>query len=87
MADSTSTLAQEQMRQWLENWRRVNKVQDELVRSEPQPDSAASLESGISLIEFARSLHHENPQPADGRDADDESVRRTWCRLRAAHVR
>jgi hypothetical protein len=87
MADSTSTLAQEQMRQYLENWRRVNKAQDELVRSEPARDPAASFESGFSLIELARALRQASPQRGEADDADAESVRRTWCRLRAPYIR
>lgn len=75
------------MRQWLENWRRVNEAQNELVRCEPQPDSTASLGSGFALIELARALRQASPQPGEAGDAGVESVRRTWCRLRAPYIR
>ena len=87
MADTTSATARAQLRQWMENWRLVNEAQDSLVRSESKPDPATSLEAGLSLIAFARSLGRDNARPPHERDADDEAVRRTWRRLRAAHVR
>lgn len=86
MADTTSASIREQMRRWIENWRVVNEAQDDLVRSEPTPDPAASLEAGLALIAFARSIREGRPHLADGREVDEESVRRTWRRLRAAHV-
>ena len=87
MTDTTSATTRAQLRQWMENWRVVNEAQDSLVRSEFTPDPTTSLEAGLSLITFARSLGRDNARPSPGRDADDEAVRRTWRRLRAAHVR
>jgi hypothetical protein len=74
------------MRRWIENWREVNEAQDDLVRSEPTPDAAASLEAGLSLIAFAGSIRERHPQIEAEREVDEESVRCTWRRLRAAHV-
>ena len=87
VADTTSALAREQMRQWLENWRCVNETQDGLVKSEPSRNPAASLESGLSLIAFARELRQSNPPLAGGREGEMESVRRTWRRLRDAYAK
>ena len=86
MADTTSASTREQMRQWIENWRVVNEVQDDRGRSEPTPDAAASLEAALSLIAFAGSIRGGHAQLEHGREVDEESVRRTWRRLRAAHV-
>lgn len=87
MTDTPSAAARELRRRWIENWRVVNEAQDSLVRSESMPDPATSLEAGLSLIAFARTLSRDNARPPHGREADDEAVRRTWQRLRAAHVR
>lgn len=87
VAHTTSTFAREQMRRWTQNWRVVNEVQDELVRAEPVPDAAGALEAGLSLMAFAREVREADPQLAAWREAGEDSVRCTWQRLRAAHVR
>lgn len=86
MAETTRPADRERMRQWVANWRVVNEAQDELIRSEPTPNSAACLEAGLSLIGVALRLRESSPPFDDSREADDEPVRRTWRRLRAARV-
>ena len=89
MTDTTSAIARTRVRQWMHNWRLVNEAQDEIVRSQPTPDPEVCLEAGLSLIAFARRISESHPQLTEGHqgEADEDSVRRTWRRLRAAHVR
>lgn len=80
----------EGLRRWLENWRAVNRAQDELVRVVPPPAPAVSLAAGLSMIDLALRLGGRRPQVEEvewRQRRETESVQRTWIRLRAAHGR
>ena len=87
MADTTPESVQEQMRRWLANWREVNEAEDEQSRTGPAPDPATCLETGLSLIDFVLRSRTPDAQVDEWSTGRTEAVRRTWRRLRAAHIR
>jgi hypothetical protein len=87
MSRHVSKAERDAMRRWLGNWKVVNQVQDDLIRNAPPDDPAASLERGLSLIDFARRLAGQSSDGDSRRDTEAESVRQTWMRLRAAYGR
>lgn len=74
-----------QFRQWIENWRVVNAVQDELTRAEGPGDPAANLAKGISMIAlFAPSRQASG---TDLEETDRQHLIDAWSRLRAAYAK